>query len=98
MRDRPSAEIETIAYYCIVELLADTCEHSGASCAYVEIVQRDESLLLQVADDGAGGATVEERSGLAATADYVRSVHGTLSVHSPAGGPTLVTAILPFRV
>jgi signal transduction histidine kinase len=98
LTDRPSAGIETIAYYCVAELLADISEHSRASSARIEITQRDRSLYLQIAHDGAGRATAEQRSGLASAAGYVRSVDGTLSVHGPAGGPTLVTAMLPFQV
>jgi signal transduction histidine kinase len=94
LTDRPAAGIETIAYYCVAELLADLCAPSGASSACIEIAQRDQWVFLQVAHDGAG----EQRGGVAAAADYVRSVDGTLSVHSQEGGPTLVTAMLPFRV
>jgi signal transduction histidine kinase len=95
---RPSPGIETIAYFCTAELLANICKHSRASCARIEIAQQDQTLLLRVTDDGVGGARAEAGSGLAALTDWVRSVDGTLSMHSPPGGPTLVTAGLPFQV
>ena len=95
---RPSPGIETIAYFCVAELLANICKHSHAGCARIEIAQQDQTLLLQVTDDGVGGARAEAGSGLAALTDWVRSVDGTLSMHSPPGGPTLVTAGLPFQV
>jgi signal transduction histidine kinase len=98
MTDRPSASIETVVYFCAAELIADIREHGEASYACIEIAQRDQSLLLQVTYDAASEATSEQRSGLAGAANYVRSVDGTLSVHSQKGGPTLVTAVLPFRV
>jgi signal transduction histidine kinase len=98
MTDRPSASIEAVVYFCAAELLADIREHGEASYACIEIAQRDQSLLLQVTYDAAGEVAPEQRSGLASAANYVRSVDGTLSVHSQKGGPTLVTAVLPFRV
>jgi hypothetical protein len=98
MMDRPSASIETVAYFCATELLAHIRELGEASYACIEIAQRDQSLLLLVTYDAAGGATAELSKGLAGAANYVRSVDGTLSVHSPEDGRTLVTAVLPLRV
>lgn len=95
---RPSPGIETIAYFCTAELLANICTHSHADHACIEITQQDQILRLQVTDDGVGGARAEAGNGLATLADRVRSVDGTLSVHSPAGGPTRVTAELPLQV
>jgi signal transduction histidine kinase len=96
--ERPSPGIETIAYSCAAELFENICQHSRASYACVDVAQRDHCLLLQVSDDGAGGACARPGSSLAGLAERVRSVDGTLSVHSPPGGPTLVTAVLPFRL
>jgi signal transduction histidine kinase len=98
MAERPSPGIETIAYLCAAELFANICQHSRASYACIDLAQRDQCLLIQVTDDGMGGACTEPGHGLADLADQVRSVDGTLSMHSPPGGPTLVTAMLPFRV
>jgi signal transduction histidine kinase len=95
---RPSPGIETIAYSCAAELFENICQHSRASYACVDLAQRDQCLLLQVSDDGAGGACAQPGSGLADLAERVRSVDGTLSLHSPPGGPTLATAMLPLRV
>jgi signal transduction histidine kinase len=96
--ERPSAGIETIAYFCAAELLANICKHSCADYACIEIAQHGPDLLLQVSDNGIGGARAEAGSGLADLTDRVCSADGTLSVHSPPGGPTLVTVVLPFRV
>jgi signal transduction histidine kinase len=98
MTERPSPGIETIAYSCAAELFGNICQHSRASYACVDVAQRDECLFLQVIDDGGGGAWAKPGSGLADLAERVRSVDGTLSMHSPPGGPTLVTAMLPFRL
>ena len=95
---RPSPGIETIAYLCTAELLANIGKHSHADHACIEIAQRGQALLLRVTDDGVGGARAEAGGGLAALTGRICSVDGTLSMHSPPGGPTLVTAELPFRV
>jgi len=95
---RPSPGIETIAYFCTAELLTNICKHSNAGYACIEIAQQDQCLLLRVTDDGIGGARAEAGGGLAALTGWICSVDGTLSIQSPPGGPTLVTAELPFRV
>jgi signal transduction histidine kinase len=96
--ERPSPGIETIAYLCAAELFANVCQHSRARYACIDVAQRDQCLLIQVTGDGVGGASATPGRGLAHLANRIRSVDGTLSVHSPPGGPTLVTAMLPFRV
>jgi len=93
--ERPSAAIETIAYFCAAELLANVAKHSGARHATLEVVHVPGMLRLQVSDDGAGGAHIEPGSGLAGLADRLRTVDGTIQVSSPAGGPTVVTAEMP---
>jgi signal transduction histidine kinase len=95
--ERPSAAIETIAYFCAAELLANVAKHSGARHATLEVAHVPGLLRLRVCDDGCGGARVEERGGLAGLAERVRTVDGRLQVASPPGGPTVVTVELPFR-
>ncbi len=98
MADRPSPGIETIAYSCVAELLANVCKHSQARRAGIEIAQQDHWLRLRLTDDGVGGAQAVTGGGLGSVAARVRSVDGTLTVESPLGGPTTVTATLPFRI
>ena len=93
--DRPSAAIETIAYFCAAELLTNVAKHSGARHVTLAAVHVPGRLRVQVSDDGTGGARLEERGGLAGLADRVRTVDGRLQVSSPAGGPTVVTVELP---
>jgi signal transduction histidine kinase len=93
--ERPSAAIETIAYFCAAELLANVAKHSGARQATLEAVHVPGLLRIRVSDDGAGGARVEARGGLAGLAERVKTVDGRLQVTSPPGGPTVVTAELP---
>ena len=93
--ERPSAAIETIAYFCAAELLANVAKHSGARHATLEVVHVPGLLRVRVSDDGFGGARIEARGGLAGLAERIRTVDGRLQVNSPRGGPTVVTVELP---
>ncbi len=93
--ERPSAAIETIAYFCAAELLTNVAKHSGAQHATLEAVYVPGLLRARVSDDGTGGARIEARGGLAGLADRIRTVDGRLQVSSPPGGPTVVTVELP---
>jgi signal transduction histidine kinase len=93
--ERPSAAIETIAYFCAAELLANVTKHSGARHATLEAVHVPGLLRMRVSDDGCGGASVEDRGGLAGLAERIRTVDGRLQLSSPPGGPTAVTVELP---
>jgi signal transduction histidine kinase len=95
--ERPSAAIETIAYFCAAELLANAAKHSGARQATLEAahVPGLQLLRLRVSDDGTGGARVEARGGLAGLTERIGTVDGRLQLHSPPGGPTVVTVELP---
>ena len=93
--ERPSAAIETIAYFCAAELLANVAKHGGARHATLEAVHIPGLLRVRVSDDGAGGARIEAGSGLAGLAERVRTVDGRLEISSPPGGPTVVTVELP---
>jgi signal transduction histidine kinase len=96
--ERPSAAIETIAYFCAAELLANAAKHSGTKQAMLEAVHVPGLLRVRVSDDGTGGARVEARGGLAGLAERVKAVDGRLQINSPRGGPTVVTVELPSHV
>ncbi len=93
--ERPSAAIETIAYFCAAELLSNAGKHSGAQHVTLAAVGVPGLLQVRVSDDGSGGARLEARGGLAGLAERIRTVDGRLQVSSPAGGPTVVTVELP---
>jgi signal transduction histidine kinase len=93
--ERPSAAIETIAYFCVAELLTNVTKHSGARQATLEAVYVAGLLRVRVSDDGCGGARLDERGGLAGLAERIRIVDGRLQVSSPPGGPSVVTVELP---
>ncbi len=94
---RPAPAIEGIAYFTVSELLRNVSKHSGARSARVDVWRSADRLMLQVWDDGDGGASTVAGSGLAGLAERLDSVDGLLLVDSPAGGPTTVTAELPWR-
>ncbi|MWA09153.1 sensor histidine kinase [Streptomyces sp. BA2] len=95
--ERPTPAIETIAYFCAAELLANVIKHSGARRAAITVARLDGRLLLQVGDDGHGGAEAGAGSGLTGLMQRVRTVDGRIDVRSPEGGPTAVTVELPLH-
>jgi len=95
---RPTPAIETIAYFCAAELLANAAKHSFANKIEIRATGREGVLLLSVTDDGTGGADPARGSGLSGLAQRVAVVDGGLTIASPAGGPTQVTVELPLRV
>ncbi|MFJ6995620.1 sensor histidine kinase, partial [Streptomyces sp. NPDC003090] len=68
-----------------------------ATRATVDVWRNGDRLLIQVADDGHGGADPARGTGLAGLAERLDAVDGVLAVHSPDGGPTTVAAELPWR-
>jgi signal transduction histidine kinase len=94
---RPTPAIETIAYFCAAELLANAVKHSSASSVEISATQRAGALTLTVTDDGAGGAAPARGSGLAGLAQRVSTVDGRLEVASPPGGPTRISIELPLH-
>jgi signal transduction histidine kinase len=94
--ERPAPAIEGIAYFVTSELLTNVAKHAQASSAQVDLWRVDDRLLIQVRDDGRGGAEASENSGLAGLTERVRSVDGLILIDSPEGGPTAITAELPW--
>ncbi|MER7793091.1 sensor domain-containing protein [Streptomyces sp. NPDC097640] len=95
--ERPAPAIEGIAYFTVSELLQNISKHSGARTGAVDVWRSEDRVMLQVSDDGRGGADARAGSGLAGLAERLGAVDGLLVVHSPAGGPTSITAELPWR-
>ena len=95
---RPARAIETIGYFCVAELLANAAKHSSATRIEIRVTGREDVLVLEVSDDGTGGADPAGGSGLAGLAQRVAVVDGRLDIVSPPGGPTRISAELPLRV
>ncbi|MFF6808523.1 sensor histidine kinase [Streptomyces sp. NPDC012403] len=87
--------VEAAAYFVVCEALANVARHSGASRARVDGGHHDGRLLLEVRDDGRGGARAGEGSGLTGLADRVSVLDGRLTLSSPVGGPTLLRVEIP---
>ncbi len=96
--DRPAPAIETIAYFCAAELIANATKHSYANQIKIHIfTERTGVLRLKVTDDGIGGADAARGSGLAGLAQRVSTVDGRIDVSSPPGGPTTVVSSCRFE-
>jgi signal transduction histidine kinase len=93
--ERVPPAVEAVAYFMVSEALANVAKHSGASHAEVDARRDGGVLQVSVTDDGTGGADPSRGTGLGGLAQRIRSVDGTLSISSPAGGPTVLTAELP---
>jgi signal transduction histidine kinase len=92
---RPPAPIEAAAYFVVAEALTNVAKHSRARHAWVNVSQRDSELVVEIRDDGVGGATVAPRGGLSGLRDRVTAVDGRFRIASPEGGPTMIVAELP---
>ncbi|MFE6038733.1 sensor histidine kinase [Streptomyces sp. NPDC056452] len=97
LESRPAQAIEGIAYFTVSELLQNVSKHARATRAGVDVWRAADRLMLQVTDNGRGGADLTSGSGLAGLTERLDAVDGVLVVDSPAGGPTTVTAELPWR-
>ncbi|MET8157936.1 sensor domain-containing protein [Sphaerisporangium sp. NPDC005289] len=93
--DRPPAAVESIAYFIVAESLANIAKHSMATEASVSVGRQEQRVVVEVRDNGVGGAGARPGGGLAGLADRAATIDGTLTVESPPGGPTLVRAALP---
>ncbi|MFJ4962968.1 sensor histidine kinase [Streptomyces sp. NPDC088729] len=94
---RPVQAIEGIAYFTVSELLQNVSKHARATRASVDVWRTADRLMLQVSDDGRGGAAAGMAGGLTGLAERLDAVDGILVIDSPEGGPTKVTAELPWR-
>jgi len=95
--ERLPAVAEATAYFTVSEALTNVAKYAHATHATVRLANDDDSLVVEVQDDGIGGAQASTGSGLSGLADRVGAVDGSLSVTSPAGQGTLVRAVLPLR-
>jgi signal transduction histidine kinase len=87
--------VEVAAYYVICESLANIGKHARATAASVHVSRTGDQLVVEVIDDGVGGADTEGGTGLRGLADRVEALDGRLRVWTPRGGGTRVRAELP---
>jgi signal transduction histidine kinase len=88
-------QVEVAAFYVVSESLANIGKHARAGSASVDVTRVDGTVVVEVVDDGVGGANSEHGSGLRGLADRVEALGGTLRVWSPAGGGTRLRAEMP---
>ena len=92
---RPPAPVESAAYFAVAECLANVVRHASADRAWVGLSHESGVLHLEVGDDGSGGASLDGGTGLSGVARRLAAFDGTLTVSSPAGGPTVVRMEVP---
>jgi signal transduction histidine kinase len=100
-----SPGIEAVAYFIVSEAITNVVKHAQATRAEVTVTRPGDVLRIVVTDDGRGGATPSlpaagdgtglRGTGLQGLAQRAAAVDGTLSIDSPPGGPTTITAELP---
>jgi signal transduction histidine kinase len=88
-------DVATTAFFVASEAMANAVKHASPGTIWLRVSRADGRLLVQVRDDGRGGADVRPGAGLAGIADRVAAVGGALSLSSPLGGGTIVEAMLP---
>ena len=92
---RPPAPVESALYFGVAECLANIVKHAGAEHAWVRLDHRDGVLSAIVGDDGGGEADPAAGTGMLGVMRRLAAFDGTMSVSSPAGGPTIVTLEVP---
>jgi signal transduction histidine kinase len=92
---RLAENVEVAAYYVVCESLANTGKHARATAAEIEVQVVRGTLVVQVTDDGVGGADPRRGSGLRGLADRVEALDGRLRVSTPPSGGTRVRAEIP---
>ncbi len=93
--DRYEEAVESTAYYLCSEALTNVAKYASASCASISVERRNGFVVVEVADDGVGGAAIGRGTGLVGLADRVAALDGALTIDSPAGGGTRLRAELP---
>ena len=88
--ERPPAAIESAAYFVVNEALTNVARHAMATRAEVKIARAGDRLVIEVRDDGVGGA-----AGLHSLHERVTAIGGSMYVISPQGGPTTISVELP---
>jgi signal transduction histidine kinase len=94
LEGRFPATVEATAYFVVSEALTNVAKYADASSATVSVALEDDRLVIEVVDDGRGGAGAEKGSGLRGLSDRIAALDGTLDVFSPVGAGTRVRAEL----
>jgi signal transduction histidine kinase len=93
--ERPPVAVESTAYFVVAEALTNATKHAAATRLEVRIRREEGVVVVEIEDNGVGGARIEPGGGLEGLTTRVATVDGTLTISSPAGGPTIVRAVVP---
>jgi signal transduction histidine kinase len=93
--ERLPESVEVAAYYVVTESLANVAKHAQASSVQVDVIREDDVVVVEIVDDGIGGADSERGSGIRGLADRVEALGGRIRIWSPRGGGTRVRAEIP---
>jgi signal transduction histidine kinase len=97
LEERLPPAVEAAAYFVVNEALTNVAKYADATSAAVSVERADGFVVVDVSDDGVGGADSATGSGLAGLSDRVVALGGRLSVTSPPGAGTVVRAEIPAR-
>jgi signal transduction histidine kinase len=95
LEERMPEPLEVAAYYLVSESLANIGKHAQATSATIDVTRRNGEVVIEIVDDGIGGADTEGGSGLRGLADRVEALDGRLRVWTPRGSGTRVRAEMP---
>jgi signal transduction histidine kinase len=95
LEERLPAQIEVAAYYLVAEGLTNVAKYAEAQSASIDVARENGTLVVEISDDGKGGADPQHGSGLRGLADRVEALDGRLRVWSPASGGTRLRAEIP---
>jgi signal transduction histidine kinase len=93
--ERLSEPVEAAAYFVVSESLANVAKYAHASTVRVSVTRRDGNAVVDIEDDGVGGADPASGSGLRGLSDRVQALDGQLRVESPPGHGTRIHAEIP---
>ena len=93
--ERLPSPVETAAYFVVAEALTNVAKYAQATHAHVEVRRENGHAVIDIRDDGVGGAQAGAGTGLSGLGDRVGALDGTLEVTSPLGAGTLVRARIP---
>ena len=96
LEERLPVAVETAAYFAVSEALANVVKHAGAGLVAVDVRVACGRLLIDVTDDGCGGAALDAGSGLSGLADRIGALDGRIAIESPLGAGTCVHVEIPL--
>ena len=96
LAERLPLPVETAAYFVVAEALTNVAKYAAATHARVSVRREDGCALVEVRDDGSGGADAAAGSGLRGLGDRVGALDGAFELNSPPGRGTLLRARFPL--